>query len=113
MVVLPEDQADIESGSTVPFISYDVAAVERVCAIAHARTVSMPRCRIRAQGIHGTARARDPRLSVAVSGIDHEGNRVDTAVVVERPLTLFLNAREIVTMMTIGDRPDLLAVGYL
>jgi FdhD protein len=55
----------------------------------------------------------DPRLSVAVSGIDHEGNTVDTAVVVERPLTLFLNAREIVTMMTIGDRPDLLAVGYL
>ncbi|MFM9845968.1 MAG: formate dehydrogenase accessory sulfurtransferase FdhD [Hyphomicrobiaceae bacterium] len=55
----------------------------------------------------------DPRLSVAVSGIDHEGNTVDTVVVVERPLTLFLNAREIVTMMTIGDRPDLLAVGYL
>jgi FdhD protein len=55
----------------------------------------------------------DPRLSVAVSGIDHEGNTVETAVVVERPLTLFLNAREIVTMMTIGDRPDLLAVGYL
>lgn len=55
----------------------------------------------------------DPRLSVAVSGIDHEGKSVDTAVVVERPLTLFLNAREIVTMMTIGDRPDLLAVGYL
>ncbi len=55
----------------------------------------------------------DPRLSVAVSGIDHEGNTVHTAVVVERPLTLFLNAREIVTMMTIGDRPELLAVGYL
>jgi FdhD protein len=48
-----------------------------------------------------------------VGGIDHEGNRVETAVVAERPLTLFLNAREIVTMMTIGDRPDLLAVGYL
>jgi FdhD protein len=28
-------------------------------------------------------------------------------------LTLFLNAREIVTMMTIGDHPDLLAIGYL
>ena len=55
----------------------------------------------------------NPRLSVAVSGIDQEGNRIDTAVVVERPLTLFLNGREIVTMMTIGDRPDLLAVGYL
>jgi FdhD protein len=55
----------------------------------------------------------NPRLSVAVSGIDHEGKKVDTAVVVERPLTLFLNSREIVTMMTIGDHPDLLAVGYL
>ena len=55
----------------------------------------------------------DPRLSVSVTGIDHEGKTVATAVVTERPLTLFLNAREIVTMMTIGDRPDLLAVGYL
>jgi FdhD protein len=55
----------------------------------------------------------DPRLSVSVLGIDQEGRAVETAVVTERPLTLFLNAREIVTMMTIGDRPDLLAVGYL
>lgn len=55
----------------------------------------------------------DPALSVEVEGIDHEGRNVSTAVVTERPLTLFLNAREIVTMMTIGDHPDLLAVGYL
>jgi FdhD protein len=55
----------------------------------------------------------DPRLSVAVPGVDQDGAAVETAVVTERPLTLFLNAREIVTMMTIGDRPDLLAVGYL
>ena len=55
----------------------------------------------------------DPGLSVSVSGIDHEGNSVETSVVTEKPLTLFLNGREIVTMMTIGDHPDLLAVGYL
>ena len=55
----------------------------------------------------------DPRLSSEVPGIDHEGNAVTTVVVTERPLTLYLNAREIVTMMTIGDHPDLLAVGYL
>jgi FdhD protein len=55
----------------------------------------------------------DPRLSVSVPGIDHEGRAVDVSVVTERPLTLFLNRREIVTMMTIGDRPELLAVGYL
>ncbi len=55
----------------------------------------------------------DPRLSRLVPGLDHEGRTVETAVVSERPLTLFLNAREIVTMMTIGDHPDLLALGYL
>jgi FdhD protein len=55
----------------------------------------------------------DPRLSVSVAGIDQDGRQVATDVVTERALTLFLNAREIVTLMTIGDRPDLLAVGYL
>src|SRR5437870_2087181 len=55
----------------------------------------------------------DPRLTRAVTGIDHEGRAIDIAVVMERPLTLFLNGREIVTMMTIGDHPDYLAVGYL
>ncbi|HMD63980.1 MAG TPA: formate dehydrogenase accessory sulfurtransferase FdhD [Stellaceae bacterium] len=58
-------------------------------------------------------RPDDPRLTRNVAGIDHEGRPVDTAVVMERPLTLFLNGREIVTMMTIGDHPDYLAVGYL
>jgi FdhD protein len=55
----------------------------------------------------------DPRLTRRVAGIDHTGQAVETAVVVERPLTLFLNGQEIVTMMTIGDHPDYLAVGYL
>jgi len=55
----------------------------------------------------------DPRLTRTVAGIDHEGRQIETAVVMERPLTLFLNGREIVTMMTIGDHPDYLAVGYL
>ncbi len=55
----------------------------------------------------------DPRLTRTVAGIDHEGRPIETAVVMERPLTLFLNGREIVTMMTIGDHPDYLAVGYL
>ena len=55
----------------------------------------------------------DPALSTAVEGIDHTGMPVTADVITERPLTLFLNAQEIVTMMTIGDHPDLLAVGYL
>jgi FdhD protein len=55
----------------------------------------------------------DPRLTVKVAGVDQSGAAVETNVTVERPLTLFLNAREIVTMMTIGDHPDHLAIGYL
>jgi len=55
----------------------------------------------------------NPRLTERVTGVDHEGKPVETAVVVERPLTLFLNGQEIVTVMTISDYPDYLAVGYL
>jgi FdhD protein len=55
----------------------------------------------------------DPRLTRRVAGIDQDGRSIETSVVTERPLTLFLNGREIVTMMTIGDHPDYLAVGYL
>src|SRR3546814_19616318 len=55
----------------------------------------------------------DPRLTETVDGLDHEGRAISTKVSVERPLTLFLNGQEIVTMMTIGDYPDYLALGYL
>ncbi|MEQ8603434.1 MAG: formate dehydrogenase accessory sulfurtransferase FdhD [Marivibrio sp.] len=56
---------------------------------------------------------QDPRLTQAVEGVDQDGARVETRVVVERPLTLFLNGQEIVTNMTIGDFPEYLAVGFL
>lgn len=52
-------------------------------------------------------------LSTSVEGIDQDGQSVTTRVVTEKALTLFLNSQEVVTMMTIGDHPDLLAVGYL
>jgi len=55
----------------------------------------------------------DPRLTQTVGGVDQEGKRIETPVVVERPLTLFLNSQEIVTMMGICDYPEYLAVGYL
>jgi FdhD protein len=55
----------------------------------------------------------DPRLTRRVTGIDHTSAAVETSVTVERPLTLYLNGQEIVTMMTIGDRPEELALGYL
>jgi len=55
----------------------------------------------------------NPRLSRPVSGTDHTGAPVEIAVVEERPLTIYLNAQEIVTAMTIGDYPEYLALGFL
>ncbi|EME71323.1 hypothetical protein H261_03973 [Paramagnetospirillum caucaseum] len=55
----------------------------------------------------------DRRLYQTVSGIDHTGAEIPADIINERPLTIFLNGREIVTAMTIGDYPDYLALGYL
>jgi FdhD protein len=55
----------------------------------------------------------DARLYQIVGGIDQDGNPVEAAIINERPLTIFLNGREIVTAMTIGDYPEYLAIGYL
>ncbi len=55
----------------------------------------------------------DPRLTERVSGVDQTGQEIETVVTVERALTIFLNAQEIVTAMTIGDHPEYLAIGYL
>jgi FdhD protein len=56
---------------------------------------------------------QDPRLTERVKGVDQTGAAVETAVTVERALTIFLNSQEIVTAMTIGDYPEYLAIGYL
>ena len=56
---------------------------------------------------------QDPRLTERVVGVDQTGAKIETAVTVERALTIFLNSQEIVTAMTIGDYPEYLAIGYL
>src|SRR5713226_7899889 len=55
----------------------------------------------------------DPRLTERVTGVDQTGQAIETRVTVERALTIFLNAQEIVTAMTINDYPEYLALGYL
>ena len=60
--------------------------------------------------------APDPqaaRLTRRVRGTDQTGAITDLNVVEERPLTIYLNAQEIVTAMTIGDHPKYLALGFL
>jgi FdhD protein len=45
--------------------------------------------------------------------INEKGEKIDIPIIEEKPLTLFLNNQEIVTMMTIGDYPEYLSIGYL
>ena len=55
----------------------------------------------------------DSRLTRRIRGVDHMGVEAEISVVEERPLTIYLNRQEIVTAMTIGDYPELLALGFL
>ncbi len=52
-------------------------------------------------------------LTRQVVGTDQTGAPIALHVVEERPLTIWLNGREIVTAMTIGDYPQYLALGFL
>jgi FdhD protein len=52
-------------------------------------------------------------LTAMVHGQDEHGNPVEVPVVIEKPMTIYLNRQEIVTSMTLGDLPECLAVGFL
>jgi FdhD protein len=71
-----------------------------------------------ARGLPTVANA--PRLSAAscdplreIAIVDERGHRRPIRVPVERPLTVFFDGREIVTLMTLGASPELLVLGYL
>ncbi len=48
-----------------------------------------------------------------VDAIDESGARVPTPIAGEHPLTLYVDKREIVTLMTLGAAPEALAIGFL
>ena len=48
-----------------------------------------------------------------VDAIDEKGAVVPTTIAGEHPLTLYLDRRELVTLMTLGTAPEALALGYL
>jgi len=56
----------------------------------------------------------NPRPSThEVEAIDETGAVVTTRIAGEHPLTLYLDKRELVTLMTLGAAPEFLALGYL
>ena len=52
-------------------------------------------------------------LTESIECLNESGENIKLPVVKEIPLTIYLNKQEIVTAMTLGDMPNLLAVGYL
>jgi FdhD protein len=61
-----------------------------------------------------------PRVTAAscaplreVSIVDEQGNHRPVQVPAERPLTVWLDGRELVTLMTLGACPEMLVLGYL
>jgi FdhD protein len=48
-----------------------------------------------------------------VEAVNERGEIVPTSIAGEHPLTLYLDKRELVTLMTLGHAPEALAIGYL
>jgi len=66
------------------------------------------------------AKTRRPQLTNAarpatfeVEAYNERGEMVPTSIAGEHPLTLYLDKRELVTLMTLGHAPEALAIGFL
>ena len=56
--------------------------------------------------------ARAP-LTREVEAVNERGEREAVSIPAERPLTIYVDKRELVTLMTLGARPEWLVLGYL
>jgi FdhD protein len=52
-------------------------------------------------------------LTHEVSALDERGRQSTIAIPAERPLTVYVDKRELVTLMTLGGAPEALTLGYL
>lgn len=70
--------------------------------------------------MNGVLGAYRPQLSGSSAALTHEvevlderGRRSVIAIPAERPLTVYVDKRELVTLMTLGGAPEALTLGYL
>ena len=56
--------------------------------------------------------ARAP-LTHSVTVVNEHGEQEEVQIPAERPLTVYVDKRELVTLMTLGAHPELLVLGYL
>ena len=52
-------------------------------------------------------------LTTEVEAVNERGEALATPIAGEHPLTLYVDNREVVTLMTLGQAPEALAIGYL
>lgn len=55
----------------------------------------------------------NPQQTIEVDVYDEYGEKLVKQIACERPLTVMLNWKEVVTLMTLGSRPESLVLGYL
>ncbi len=53
------------------------------------------------------------QLTRTIDGYNENKEKIISKVIHEKPLTIYLNNQEIVTLMSVGDHPKYLAIGYL
>ena len=58
------------------------------------------------------SQARVP-LTCQIEAMDENGQVRSLAIPVERALTVYVDKRELITLMTLGARPEWLVLGYL
>jgi FdhD protein len=65
--------------------------------------------------VPGAPRLTDARCELLreITILDECGERRSIHIPAERPLTIFVDRQELVTLMTLGARPELLVLGYL
>jgi len=52
-------------------------------------------------------------LTFEVEAVNERGEALPTPIAGENPLTLYVDKREVVTLLTLGQAPEALAIGYL
>ena len=52
-------------------------------------------------------------LTCVVSAVNESGEHISISIPAERALTVYVDKRELVTLMTLGAHPELLVLGYL
>ncbi len=67
-------------------------------------TVSVPRPRLT---------SACAALTKSIEAVNENGHRQAVSIPAERALTVYVDKRELVTLMTLGARPELLVLGYL